>query len=79
MIEERRIMMPVVKTCEVRYYIEGDFNFDLHFYIPPTPVVDKNDEVIYFDTRELAEKYIEENREKFFCMLTVKEEVIPME
>lgn len=80
MIETRTIMRPVEAKCEVLFYIHGTpICWDPHFAPDPEFDYKENGAIRYFDTREEAEKTMEEiYKDAMFLKTEVREKVIPL-
>jgi len=80
MIETRTIMRPVEAKCEVLFYIHGTpICWDPHFAPDPEFDYKENGAIRYFDTREEAEKAMEEiYKDAMFLKTEVHEKVTPL-
>ena len=80
MIETRTIMKPVEAKCEVLFYIHGTpICWDPHFAPDPEFDYKENGAIRYFDTREEAEKAMEEiYKDAMFLKTEIREKVTPL-
>lgn len=74
-IEVRTFLVPKTCECEVKYYIEVEGLYDLHFSSSPSYIWENK----YFDTREEAEKCLSKiDTTNYYATFDIKEKITPL-